>query len=311
MNKYYSLRIPKPCQEDWNLMTPKEKGRFCSSCEKTVIDFTVMSDHEVKEFLIQNQGKKLCGHVNTSQLDLIHVKIPVDVLNVNRLGSYSFLMVLFIVMGTTLMSCKDNHGKMQKIDRVEIVDSLFSNDQEIPVMGGVANQSVIHPPECVDSAHNKEKDENEATTDTNTVVLNQGVTVGEVVTLDGEMEIDVSSTLEISFGIVEQIPKFPNTPNKLTKTEEKNYFQKTLNEHFDSNLNFELNTGLQGILRAYTRFEINKKGKIEDIQVRAHHPMLEEETRRVIALLPDFTPGKHNGETVSVIYTLPITFNDK
>jgi len=32
--------IPNPCHKDWNQMTPNEKGRFCASCSKTVVDFT-------------------------------------------------------------------------------------------------------------------------------------------------------------------------------------------------------------------------------------------------------------------------------
>ena len=34
--------IPNPCHEDWNKMTPEDKGRHCSVCDKVVIDFTKM-----------------------------------------------------------------------------------------------------------------------------------------------------------------------------------------------------------------------------------------------------------------------------
>ena len=32
------ITIPKPCNKDWNSMSPNKKGRFCNSCSKTVID---------------------------------------------------------------------------------------------------------------------------------------------------------------------------------------------------------------------------------------------------------------------------------
>ena len=46
--------FPKPClsyvcSEDWNNMKPCEQGRFCGSCQKTVVDFTEKSDAEIQE----------------------------------------------------------------------------------------------------------------------------------------------------------------------------------------------------------------------------------------------------------------------
>lgn len=40
------VSIPKPCYENWNSMSIDEKGRFCSVCAKTVIDFTKMNAEE-------------------------------------------------------------------------------------------------------------------------------------------------------------------------------------------------------------------------------------------------------------------------
>ncbi len=67
MRKVINIRIPEPCHEDWNLMTPKEKGRHCEVCSKTVIDFTNRTDEQLIETL-ENQGN-LCGRFKSSQLD--------------------------------------------------------------------------------------------------------------------------------------------------------------------------------------------------------------------------------------------------
>lgn len=69
MKKQSSIQIfiPEPCHEKWEEMTPAEKGRFCGSCQKVVIDFTQMEDSEI----IQNlkEGKSHCGRFSASQLD--------------------------------------------------------------------------------------------------------------------------------------------------------------------------------------------------------------------------------------------------
>jgi len=50
MKKQIQLSIPTPCHEDWDKMNPVEKGRFCDSCQKKVIDFSNMSDREIATF---------------------------------------------------------------------------------------------------------------------------------------------------------------------------------------------------------------------------------------------------------------------
>ena len=61
------LTIPEPCHEDWNKMTPVEKGRFCSSCEKNVFDFTRATDLQIIE--TYNKNNSICGRFLPSQLD--------------------------------------------------------------------------------------------------------------------------------------------------------------------------------------------------------------------------------------------------
>lgn len=64
------VEIPKPCNQDWKKMTILEKGRYCESCEKTVIDFTNLSRQEIIRKL---DGKKeVCGRIYASQLTEIN-----------------------------------------------------------------------------------------------------------------------------------------------------------------------------------------------------------------------------------------------
>jgi len=50
MLKNIQLSIPKPCHENWDAMSPVEKGRFCGSCQKQVVDFSNMNDWQIAEF---------------------------------------------------------------------------------------------------------------------------------------------------------------------------------------------------------------------------------------------------------------------
>jgi len=49
-------------------MSPEEKGRFCSSCQKTVVDFTSMSDSGVAAFFKKVDGP-VCGRFFADQLE--------------------------------------------------------------------------------------------------------------------------------------------------------------------------------------------------------------------------------------------------
>jgi hypothetical protein len=46
-----TLHIPKPCHENWDAMTPQERGRHCDVCDKTVVDVTRMRPSEGRRFL--------------------------------------------------------------------------------------------------------------------------------------------------------------------------------------------------------------------------------------------------------------------
>jgi hypothetical protein len=64
------IKIPNLCNEDWNNMTPNDNGRFCDTCKLTVVDFTKMSDDQIKSYLL-NKGH-VCGRFDCTQIDTSH-----------------------------------------------------------------------------------------------------------------------------------------------------------------------------------------------------------------------------------------------
>lgn len=68
MSEKLVLSIADPCHEDWSKMTTVEQGRFCSSCQKKVVDFTTQTDEEIISFF-NNYNGTACGRFTDDQLD--------------------------------------------------------------------------------------------------------------------------------------------------------------------------------------------------------------------------------------------------
>ena len=69
MSKKFQLQIPEPCHENWDKMTPGDNGRFCDSCQKTVHDFTGMSDAQLIAFFKKPSTGSVCGRFYNDQLE--------------------------------------------------------------------------------------------------------------------------------------------------------------------------------------------------------------------------------------------------
>jgi len=67
MKDTFTLSVPKPCHERWEQFTPTALGGFCHACNKTVTDFTRMSDEEVTAFF-KAQPAQSCGRFRPDQL---------------------------------------------------------------------------------------------------------------------------------------------------------------------------------------------------------------------------------------------------
>lgn len=70
------ITIPEPCSEDWNKMSVvDDMHRHCDACERTLVDFSVMSDDELVIFFKQNKGK-VCGRFRKDQTNRSLTKLP-------------------------------------------------------------------------------------------------------------------------------------------------------------------------------------------------------------------------------------------
>lgn len=290
MKTFYKLSIPKPCHEDWSAMTPNEKGRFCESCTKTVVDFTNMDVNQIQDYISENKGQRICGHIKQTQLDTINIQLPESIFQQQLSFHKLFLLALLIAMGTSILSCSDKKGNIKKIETIEIVTKKVDSVK--------TKKDVLK-----DSLDKKAKKPSD-------ILVEDPILTGEVVEIvDGLIVIEPTGE-PFSYHFVDTKPRFKGTPKNLSKKDEKEYFQKQISEivkrEFDTLVAKKAN--LIGRQRIYVMFEINKNGAVENIKTRSLHPFLDDEAKRVLSTFPKFLPAQHNGETVAIEYTLPITF---
>lgn len=190
--------LTNPCSENWNSMSVDAVGRFCQSCQKSVIDFSSKSDDEIKAFLKDKQGENLCGRFQVHQVERIRVEIDPKLLVSNIPSWQKFLVVFLICFGQDFLGV-DFIFAQTEIDSIpaktEQLDSLVS----IPI---AEPDSTLEA--AIDSVqkpiHSKKSE---------TIVLNSfpfgiGEFIGGSVMLIDEHLLD-----ELGINLPDQFPKIP------------------------------------------------------------------------------------------------------
>lgn len=124
--------IQNPCSEDWNKMTPTEKGAFCKKCNLEVIDFTSKTALEIKSILTDRIGQKTCGHIGRKQLEFANSAFFNWENQAPKILKSKFLYACFLAFGMTLFTGCDHEqvvGEMETVDGgMEILtgDTIYS-----------------------------------------------------------------------------------------------------------------------------------------------------------------------------------------
>lgn len=118
------ISIPKPCHENWFEMTPIEKGKFCSNCQKNVIDFTKVSDREI--ILEYNKNENLCGRFRASQLDRILI-LPKEKKSIWIIAAAS--IIGFLGLGNQTAKAQAN-AKTEQTDNKQLKDNIKEHQKK-------------------------------------------------------------------------------------------------------------------------------------------------------------------------------------
>jgi len=113
---------------------------------------------------------------------------------------------------------------------------------------------------------------------------------------------------EVPFTVIDQSPIYPGCDENATPEDLKKCFSRSIAIHVNKNFNTKIAkaNGLVGRHKIFVGFKIDKEGNLKDLKARAPHEALAAEAERVLNLLPNMKPGTHEGETVTVPYSLPI-----
>lgn len=170
------------------------------------------------------------------------------------------------------------------LNTVKVTEIAIVNDDEVTKEDEVKNQEELTQTETAFGATDFDKGTDD-------------VTVVREVRDEVVVEEKKAPEPEKIFTAVEESPKFPGGDAELYKWLSKNIRYPEM----------AAQNNIQG--RVTVQFVVEKNGSVGEVKVvRGKDPDLDKEAVRVVKSLPKFIPGKMNGQSVRVWYTLPIMF---
>ena len=69
MASRFKISVEEPCNQKFNAFSPTKEGGFCSACQKEVVDFTGMTESEIRAYFMDiSKQKGTCGRFRKDQL---------------------------------------------------------------------------------------------------------------------------------------------------------------------------------------------------------------------------------------------------
>ncbi|WP_291721202.1 carboxypeptidase-like regulatory domain-containing protein [Bernardetia sp.] len=204
------INLPKPCHEDWNKMTQEDKGRFCGSCQKIVVDFSVMSDKEIVNYFKEYKGNNTCGHFKKNQIDrTLKQGTPRRTFFLKELAT---ACVAFFLAST---EAKAQIGDIPLTEKQTEQNNLESDEGKIVINGKVKNGNELLANATISIKDTKQKTQSLENGSFSISIPKEITQNNEVVTLVIEYEGLESREIEIKPSITHQFYEIDfaeNTP---------------------------------------------------------------------------------------------------
>lgn len=145
-HKSFSIKIDEPCSQNWNEMTAEGNGRFCSHCTRVVVDFTLMSENQIKDFF-KNYNGEVCGRIQDHRLELKYTY------NTHKTPWYANRFLQYALSGFLTLKVIDINAAQSQNVPSEVVrmmekenqgDSKFSTSPEARVKKMIEGKVVGH-----------------------------------------------------------------------------------------------------------------------------------------------------------------------
>ncbi|WP_298543035.1 carboxypeptidase-like regulatory domain-containing protein [uncultured Aquimarina sp.] len=167
MNNQFSLNIKSPCNENFKNFSPTEKGGFCNSCTKEVIDFSTMNSQEIVHYFETNTIKNTCGRFSSNQLTTYTHTAPKRK-SISFISGIAFAFItLFSFTKTQAQNIK---SQIRTTDKNPSKFQNIVNENDITVKGMVSENGIPLP---------------------GANIILEGTTVGTSTDFDGNFEFPV------------------------------------------------------------------------------------------------------------------------
>jgi len=228
--------------------------------------------------------------------------------DLNRNSGLYFVIGLAIVLFLTwrALEYKTYPKESETLDMVMAVDDL---KEDVPITEAIKTPPPPPPPSAPEVIEVVEDSEEIEETVIESTEISQETVIEAVIDVDDVEVGEEDEEITVPFAVIENVPIFPGCESAKSNEERKICFQQKIQEHINNEFRYPdaaLELGIQG--RVFVQFLIDSKGNIGGIRMRGPDKTLEKEAYRIVATLPQMTPGKQRGRSVSVPYSIPINF---
>lgn len=228
--------------------------------------------------------------------------------DLNRNSALYFVIGLTIVLFLTwrALEYKTYPKDMETLNMAMAEDDL---KEEVPITEAIKTPPPPPPPSAPEVIEVVEDTEEIEETIIESTEISQETVIDAVLDVDDVEVGEEEEEITVPFAVIENVPIFPGCESARNNEERKECFQQKIQEHIIKEFTYPpsaLELGIQG--KVFVQFLIDSKGNIGSIRMRGPDKNLEKEAQRIVASLPQMTPGKQRGRAVSVPYSIPINF---